>query len=183
MNPLTNNKKILNFVILFLILNLFSSCLITTEPYRKTRIFDLGYMETCESSLKIEAVENPNFYRHQFIYRLGENEIEKDTYNRWTALPETMLYSRLKTVFKQDTDSPVLNAKIIKFEYDKIRRSASLKIIYSIKTRDGIVKVSETFNREKQIDYFSPELFAFAMTDLTNQFIEELKDKIRNLKK
>lgn len=183
MNPLTNKKKILNCVILFLILNLFNSCLITMEPYRKTRIFDLGYVETCELSLKIEAIENPNLYRHQFIYRLSENEIEKDDYNRWTALPENMLYSRLKTVFKQDTISPILNAKILKFELNKMSRSASLKIIYSIKNSDGTLNFLETFNREKQIDDFSPELFAVAMTDLTNQFIEELKDKIRNLKK
>ncbi len=157
---------------------LFSSCLMSTEPYRKVRTFDLGMSSPGGVALAVERIENPKMYRHPFVYRVGDNEIVKDEFNKWSALPENLLLSRLKAAFSERPGSPALSAKILEFEFDTERKLARLQISYSI-SADGVKGEDLLFVSETAFDELDGAKMAAAMAANADRFTSEIMGKIK----
>lgn len=163
---------------------LLNSCLIPTQPYRRTRTFDLGAAAVTQEQIEVEKFENPNMYRHSFVYRVGDNEIIRDEYNRWAALPENMMASRLRTVFAApdslaDGTAPVLSGKILRFEFDTKKSLAVLQIAYKIHKGAKLATEGE-FSAETAFAENDPSAMAKAMAECLDKFSAEISVKLKS---
>ena len=86
-----------------------------------------------------------------------------------------MLYAKLKTAFKEENNAPSLRVKILKFEFDTRKNLVCLSVLYSINYNS---EKWEKFDKSKKIEVAEPSAIAETMSELSNQLIEEIKNKI-----
>jgi len=131
------------------------------------------------AKLNVGEFENPGMYRHPFVYRVGDNEIIKDDYNKWAALPENLVVTRLKSAFQSDKLKSIsINGKILKFEFDKERKLAIMQISYRIDRAEKL-PCEGIFKSEKPFDEKEPSKMAEAMSLCMNEFITEISVKLK----
>ncbi len=155
-----------------------SSCLISTESYRRTRIFDLGAVNGLSERLEVKKFENPNMYRHSFAYRVAENEIVKDDFNKWAMLPENLIVSRMKNAFSSDDKSPVITGKIIRFEFDITKKIALLNLAYRLQEGGKLIAEGD-FRVQTSFVENDPAEMAKAMAKCLDEFIAEISRKLK----
>lgn len=121
-------------------------CLVTTEPYRPVRIFDLGVPEaTGCAGLRIGDFQVQGPYRAKMVRRLGEHELVVDEYHHWAQSPAALVQHCLRQAFSAASAARWrVDGEIIVFEADIPAGEAVFEVAYVLvdtAARDRVLAV------------------------------------------
>lgn len=156
---------------------LLTGCILTRESFTPVRYFDLGNPDPSKfSGLKMESgqfsVAGP--YRQEMVFRTKDNELVKDSFNRWALTPDDMLSRYLRIALSDVKGKPYsISGNILSFEADMTRKEAVLTVEYKIVApADGqnVVSEEKTCTFRSKMDGSSAEAFAAAMSAAVADF-------------
>ncbi len=195
--PQSNLKLFINAVLLLFSVFAISSC-VTRNKSDYVNYYDLGKPESIQIQgvyLDIVPFSNYSEVSSEMLYRIGENQVDFDLYNQWTAPPNSLLTTYFRRAINPNSgqilDAPeplsmVLNASVTDFDIDLRNNKVILAVNYRIKFQGRTLLVQ---NRvfEQSFKERTPAAFASAMSLSASDFLKlfcaqvsELKDVINN---
>jgi len=110
-------------------------CLLTPEPYRQVRQFDLGVPSevAAHGRLHIGDFQGGGPYRTKMVRRTGPQELAVDELNQWVQSPSALLRHRLRLAFPAPASARYrVDGEILVFEEDAAAAEAVLEVAYVI---------------------------------------------------
>jgi hypothetical protein len=184
----------LQFVLL-LSLSLLYGCLLSTKPYKKVTMFDLGTpasLNVANAFIQVEPFMNESPCTGRMYYRVGKNIVEADDYNRWVQDPAAMLTSYLITAFKSRKNldpkhaqpSFIVTGKVIQFAIDFNESDVVFTVDYQVRQSvSNILLIQDSKTYRKPYSSKTPEAFAVAMSNAVEAFADNLKLDVLTLLK
>jgi len=173
-----------------------TSCSLLPSPrYNGPKLYDIGVPETYPDlpyTLTVLPFTTDTSARYKMLYRVGENQLETDEYNRWTLPPGSMLTKYLSVSFKPTgPDLPkakrpafILSGKILFFEADLTKNAVRLTVEYRIERENTSADekpFTSSFSILEPLPNNSPDEIANAMGRAVKQFADRLKSQMDTL--
>ncbi|MFZ2657357.1 MAG: ABC-type transport auxiliary lipoprotein family protein [Victivallales bacterium] len=176
---------------LFFVLALLLLCgcgIFQKEPYIKVSYFDIGSPAAQDIGGKpvlVGGVDASRPYLEKMVFRVSENRIEIDEYNRWSCSSADMLQKYLSLAYETSASNeklPVclLKVEIFQIEADIAKSSAKLVLQASIEDRSsGKILIRKTYSEEIPVGKVTGESFAKGIAAAAAKILEQLTADIR----
>ena len=162
--------------ILLLNLCLLPSC-INPGKYSPVNTYDLGNAKQTGLKLNIGNIDQNGPYNSRMLFRVTEQKLEINEFERWTQSPDLILNNYLKKAFLP-TNELNLEGEIISFENNLVTGRALLTFRYKI-TKGGRTITEDIFYGQEPSNS-DADKFAAAMSKLAGNLIQALSKKIDN---
>ncbi len=172
-------RKIIAFAVIALLL---SGCgIFYKEPYIKVNYYDLNCKPQLKEGLNIIGIEvtvvRP--YSEKMVFRISENHLEIDEYNRWADIPSSLVAKYLTIAFQKKTaDLPrhELKVEILQFEADLSK--ASVKVMVHA-TVSGTSPIDRIYSQEVPVQKVTGESFAKGVETALAKIVDDMAKDIR----
>jgi len=176
------------FLLLLPILTILVGCgILSSEPYIKTFYFDIG---TPNSQIKTNkyVIDDISFststmYLEKIVFRVGENTILFDDFNRWSMPPNSLL-KRYFIIALQNRNTSLnknikhynLQGEILQIEADIPQKTVSLilRITLLDNKKNNLVIWKEIFKQKQPVQEVTGKSFALAIKTSVDNIINEL---------
>ncbi len=168
-------------------------CILSEKPFHPVKYFDLGTPDTMMVKgvdFKIENVCNSSNTRLKMAYRVSDNRIETDDYNKWIQNPGSLLTRYLRVAFESDvpvkrknkTVTWLLNGGIDVFEIDLPKKEVRLGLnYYIVRESDNKILIRQYRSLTTKLETMEPEAFARAMTVNAKKLAVKIRNDILKL--
>jgi len=179
-------RNILLFV--FALLLLCGCGVFHKEPYIRVAFFDIGspaVQDVGGRSVVVSDVDATRPYLEKMVFRISENRIEMDEYNRWSCSSADMLQKYLSLAYETSASNekaPVclLKAEIFQIEADIAKSSVKLVLQFSLEERSsGKILLRKTYSQEMPVGKVTGESFAKGIAAAAAKILEQLTADIR----
>ncbi|HBC89643.1 MAG TPA: hypothetical protein DCZ94_22115 [Lentisphaeria bacterium] len=158
------------------------------EPYIKSSYFDIGspaVQDVGGRRVLVADVDASRPYLEKMVFRMSENRIELDEYNRWSCSPADMLKKYLSLAYETGASNEkavvcLLKAEIFQIEADMVKSSVKLIIQVSFEERSsGKPLFSKTYMQEVPVEKITGESFARGAATAAAKILEEITADIQ----
>ncbi len=174
------------------VLILCSCGILKKEPYRDVSYFDLSSnvpkQDIGTIMLAIGGVSADSPYFERMVFRVSENRIEIDEYNRWAANPSNLIKKYFSTAFESKSDVKsakfLLDVKILQIEANLKNNMIKLAVQITMhNSAEGIIVLEKIYSQEMAVEKVTGESFAKGVETEIGKIADELAQDIRNLQK
>ena len=187
-----------NIVPCVLIAIFLSGCgLFFREPYNKVNYYDLSYPKEKQSigdlRLSVSGIKADKPYSDKMVFRVSENRIEMDEFNRWSCNPSDLVGKYFTLAFenssKDGSKSYNLSAEILRMEADLKSSSVILILQVSVQSPEngnaGIqwrCRLKNTYSQTISVEKVTGENFAKGVEAAMVKICAELSQDIQKIK-
>lgn len=166
--------------------------LLPQAPYHESYVFDLGIPPKADMpfNVDIQQFSSECATKFKMLYRLENNQIQIDEYNRWTQTPGPMLTKYLRLAFRGTDNSKnfYVSGNIMAFEADVPTKVARLAVRYTIDDSLGDDKssaksISKTVIISVPYEENRPGSIAAAMAGTADKLVLLIRDDIADYSK
>lgn len=162
-----------------------SACnLLPSSEYKEPHLYDIGIpLETKSSSqyeVSIQPFSSDAAVRYKMIYRMADNRLDVDEYNRWTQPPGQMITKYLRLAFADDSmkNAPVrliVSGTVLAFEADFAHKVARFCISYKISdAASNLPSAASSFTATIPLESNTPGAVAKSMSKAVEEFQKKL---------
>jgi hypothetical protein len=165
---------------------------LSTEPYQRTTVYDLGVPKSINKSgilVSVGRLRTEGPYKFKMILRRSGNNLYFNDYTRWAQSPELMLRRYLKLSLgaapndtSRDRNGFFVTGTILVFEADESLRTVSLVVDYVIKrTESGKLLDAGRASFSTELTTVSSDSIAVAMSENTAKFADLIMKEINKM--
>lgn len=173
------------YILLLPFLLLLAGCgIFSSEPYIQTYYFDIGSPNVKIESQKyvIDDVQfaTPSMYLQRMVFRVADNTILFDEFNRWSMAPDSLLEAYFLMAIENNEQSSTpkikhytLNGEILQITADIPNKTVSVNLRINLMDNNKIVW-TRTFKQKKPVQNVTGKSYAFAVKTSVDNIIREL---------
>lgn len=161
------------------------------ESYNKINYYDLSYPEVKQSigDLGLSIVKPDKPYSDKMVFRVSENRIEMDEFNRWSCNPSDLISKYFTLAFDFENSSKdkskrcLLSMEILRIEANLKTSSVELILKVSIQnSKNGDVVLKKTYSQTIPVEKVTGESFAKGVETAMGKICVELSQDIQKIK-
>ena len=165
---------------------------LSTEPYKKTTVYDLGIPKSTNKSgvpVTVSRFRTEGPYKSKMILRRLENNLHFNDYKKWAQSPELMLTRYLKLALGAAPSGKLrtlsgfsVSGTILVFEADEPSQTVSLVVDYAIK-RSGAIKSLDSGRASfsTKLTTVTSDTIASAMSENAAKFADLILKEINKI--
>ena len=173
------------YILLLPCLLVLAGCgILSSEPYIQTYYFDIGSpnvkIETQKYVIDDVQFTTPSMYLQKMVFRVADNTILFDEFNRWSMSPDSLLESYfLMAIDNNDQSSNpkikhyTLIGEILQITADIPNKTVSVNLRISLMENNKTIW-TRTFKQKKPVQDVTGKSFAFAVKTSVDNIIHEL---------
>lgn len=160
--------------------------LLGPETVREPVIYDIDLPAAlknvpCPVTVRLFRMEGAA--RYKMLFRVAENTVSTDEYNRWSMPPGQLLTRYLRMAFAESANAnapgKTVSGSILSFEGDLVRHQAVLCVKFSIRPDDGRGREKEyTVKLSVPLKADTPDACAVAMEEAAAQLAERIRKEL-----
>ncbi len=163
------------------------------EPYNKVNYYDLSYPKEKQSigdlGLSVSGIKADKPYSDKMVFRVSENRIEMDEFNRWSCNPSDLISKYFTLAFDFENSSKdkskwcLLSMEILRIEANLKTSSVELILKVSIhnSTNHNVV-LKKTYSQTISVEKVTGESFAKGVETAMGKICAELSQDIQKIK-
>jgi ABC-type uncharacterized transport system auxiliary subunit len=164
--------------------------LLFKEPYNPVNYYDLSYPEAKQGigdmRISVANVKADKPYSDKMVFRVSDNRIEIDEFNRWSCNPSDLIGRYFSLALagsaKDGAKSCLLSAEILRLEANLKKSSVNLTLQVSIQnSSDGAAVLKKTYSKSIPVEKVSGESFAKGVETAMGNICVELSRDLQKI--
>ncbi len=161
------------------------------EPYKPVNYYDLSYpdarIDLKGAAVSIGEINADRPYGDRMVFRVSENRIEIDEFNRWACNPADMLNKYLSMAFEPDPAakpakySVSLQILLIEASLDKPAARVAILATFSDKAKGDVV-LRKIYRQEMPLEKVTGDDFAKAAGGQIAKIAQDIAQDVMKLK-